>query len=339
MALTTLPMPPEGMLDDGIVEHYWSGPRLGNSTTCSIQGFCFVFGLSCMLLYNASLWTYYACAIAFEIEEGRIKKYIEGPFLHFVPLLISAIFACIPVVLDLYNPIGSVSWCTINSISGSSRRRGIFFITASTALWIFVHIITCFALVVRRVVKNQRILYLLLVVGREEPVLVVTGLSIVQGDREKERERADERERIIEEYEKRKEQKKLELMGTGIMPDEDGDRDDGNRDEEDNRNQKNVNWDDNFHDHDHDHDHNDNKNGNQAPQSSSPSGPHAIDVDYVAAQSMTSFGDLSTISPSLQLYYYERSTLGPPSENDEATEAHSKSKGISRFFAPSMHLY
>jgi len=110
MALTSLPMP-SYMPKEEIYGYSWAGTRLGNTYTCSAQGFFVFFGVTCIFNYNAMLCVYYACAIALTMKEKTIKKYVE-PIIHGLPIIISLGFAVTPLFFDLYNPgISGFPWC------------------------------------------------------------------------------------------------------------------------------------------------------------------------------------------------------------------------------------
>jgi hypothetical protein len=51
IALSTLPMP-SFMPQEKDFEYRWTGPRLGNTSTCNAQGFFQTFGILCMFTYN-----------------------------------------------------------------------------------------------------------------------------------------------------------------------------------------------------------------------------------------------------------------------------------------------
>ncbi len=169
VGLSTLPMPmPMSGDEDTNTDtdyYHWTGTtRIGNNSTCTAQGFFYVFGMTCMFLYNASLCIYYTCTIAFEMEERNIQKYVE-PLLHIVPLVISFVAALMPVVLQAYSygPIGDVAWCTIASSSSivsdgsrGERGRAISIIFSAIGIWIFLQILACFALILWKVIQKQR---------------------------------------------------------------------------------------------------------------------------------------------------------------------------------------
>mmetsp|Transcript_11751 Transcript_11751/g.17836 ORF Transcript_11751/g.17836 Transcript_11751/m.17836 type:complete len:537 (+) Transcript_11751:103-1713(+) len=79
-ALTTLPMPAPG--------DYWTdiiniqGTRLGNTFTCTLQGFFIRFGdISAGSYFLVGLTFYYTCAIGFEMNIETLAKFVE-PLIH-----------------------------------------------------------------------------------------------------------------------------------------------------------------------------------------------------------------------------------------------------------------
>ena len=123
MALTTLPMPRNddpiwfsGAYDlagDELNNIWWFGQtKIGNVHTCAAQGFFVSTGILGNFFYNGMLCLYYACTIAFKMQERDIRKKVE-PFMHGVPLLL-AIASAIPAFMyNFYNPISNDPWCTM----------------------------------------------------------------------------------------------------------------------------------------------------------------------------------------------------------------------------------
>lgn len=114
VGLSTLPMPRDLPYDPPIT---FVGTRLGNIHTCEAQGFCYIFGFVAMFNYNGMLCVYNACAIAFRMPEESIVKRVE-PFLHIIPIISGLAAAILPLVLNLYNPVGWDAWCSIATIGG-----------------------------------------------------------------------------------------------------------------------------------------------------------------------------------------------------------------------------
>lgn len=96
VALTTLPMP-AAYFDDGDDEYFHEGTKVGNVATCTAQGFFIYFGFICMFVYNGSLWVYYCCSIAIQMNEKKMKKCLE-PFLHLAPIFVALGFSVGPLV-------------------------------------------------------------------------------------------------------------------------------------------------------------------------------------------------------------------------------------------------
>jgi hypothetical protein len=96
--LSTFPMP---------AGYIWGAS--GNQTTCSIQGFLTVFGVSGTLLYSVSLSIYFISIIKFNRSDIDIKRNIE-PYLHAISLAYCLIGGIYPWVTDNYNPAGTTCW-------------------------------------------------------------------------------------------------------------------------------------------------------------------------------------------------------------------------------------
>jgi len=89
---------------------------LGNTYTCSAHGFVETFGLVTTYHSNSMLCVYYACAIAFAMEERKIKKYVE-PIIHGLPFLMGLVPSLFFLSNNLYNPqmgnsLPYTAWCT-----------------------------------------------------------------------------------------------------------------------------------------------------------------------------------------------------------------------------------
>jgi len=165
MALTTLPMPRNGVDDYKWDEDHigwFHQTKLGNAHTCEAQAFFFSSGIHIMFAYNGSLCVYYACAIAFRMHEKSIKKKVE-PFLHIVPLVTGLILVILAFVYDLYGPSSNEAWCTLNQ--RSSRIKGKLFVhnffdvlQQVSMCSLFVVIFASFAMIIWRVRKNGKCL-------------------------------------------------------------------------------------------------------------------------------------------------------------------------------------
>ena len=115
MALTTLPMPrnDDPFWNNKKYGSYWSDQtKLGNENTCAAQGFFYATGVIIMFTYNGVLCVYYACAIAFRMNEKDIRKKVE-PVLHGVPLLLGLSPVIPAFMYHFYVPITNEAWCTL----------------------------------------------------------------------------------------------------------------------------------------------------------------------------------------------------------------------------------
>ena len=113
MTLTSLPMPSHMPLEEAF-GYFWAGTRIGNTHTCNAQGFFAFSGTIVVFLYTGSLCLYYFFAIALSMKEEKIKKYIEVPVLHGIPILIGLGAGITPLFFEMYNPsITTVSWCFV----------------------------------------------------------------------------------------------------------------------------------------------------------------------------------------------------------------------------------
>ena len=75
MALSTLPMPTDMIYDQ------FEGRYIGNTLTCTTQGFVIYYVPSVALGYNVVLCLYYLCSIRYKMTEARIRERVE-PWLH-----------------------------------------------------------------------------------------------------------------------------------------------------------------------------------------------------------------------------------------------------------------
>lgn len=137
ISLTSLPMPSH-MPKEEEFGYHWAGARLGNTNTCTAQGFFVSFGLTATFAYNGSLCLYYACTIALAMKEARVKTYVE-PILHIWPIGIAFLSAILPLFYDMYNPGNSTfAWCaglpypeectydeSVECLRGSSKAMGV----------------------------------------------------------------------------------------------------------------------------------------------------------------------------------------------------------------------
>jgi len=109
MTMTHLPMPREG-LNTMVDSMNYEGLRVGNSRTCSAQGFFYFFGAQATYLYNGALSVYYYCVIVRTMREDAVKKKVEIP-LHllatFWPLVV-----CIWLLFQDRYHVAGFAWCT-----------------------------------------------------------------------------------------------------------------------------------------------------------------------------------------------------------------------------------
>ena len=108
ISFSTLPMPVD--LPFPYISFY--GSHLGNAQTCEAQGFVYVLGFVGVFGYNMMLFVYYTCAIAFQMEEKHIKRFVE-PLLHIAPLALGLALAIPPLIHGFYNATDWDAWCTI----------------------------------------------------------------------------------------------------------------------------------------------------------------------------------------------------------------------------------
>jgi hypothetical protein len=171
MAFHTIPMPPNLPREEEFPEYVFATKRMGNTTTCNIQGFAYLFGIITLFNYNSMLCVYYACAIGLQMDDKRISRIIE-PVCHFLVLAIALFYSIPPLLNELYNPSPTEMWCVVSTYPSDCYRnedveciRGItnsplvFDIVWGLAIGIglnFVIVIVSFTLVISRVVYMDR---------------------------------------------------------------------------------------------------------------------------------------------------------------------------------------
>lgn len=172
MALASVPMPSYLPREEEF-GYDWAGARLGNTGTCTAQGFLVSFATSCMPTYNLMLCVYYFCAIYLNMSENRIRKRVE-PFLHVFPVTISLALASIPLPFDLYNPsMIAYAWCgavpypyecylypdEIECIRGGPKVMKMAYRTISTCSAVLISlIIILLSLVIKSIIETDRML-------------------------------------------------------------------------------------------------------------------------------------------------------------------------------------
>mmetsp|Transcript_27541 Transcript_27541/g.32129 ORF Transcript_27541/g.32129 Transcript_27541/m.32129 type:complete len:545 (+) Transcript_27541:525-2159(+) len=97
IALNTLPMPNE------MIYQQFQSVQLGNSATCSAQGFLFMSGSMATFFFNTCLCIYYLCAIRYTLSEDVIKKRIE-PYMYLVSITAPIIISSILLYFDFFVP-------------------------------------------------------------------------------------------------------------------------------------------------------------------------------------------------------------------------------------------
>ena len=111
LAMSTWPIPKE----TGIL---WA---VGNTTSCTFQGFFTQFGISSPL-YNVSLSCYYLFAVRYSWKEAQLKR-IE-PWFHVFPLLWAGATAIAGLFLKIFNSANL--WCWIASYPGRHEDTNVF---------------------------------------------------------------------------------------------------------------------------------------------------------------------------------------------------------------------
>jgi len=84
-------------------------PFLGNSTTCSIQGFFLYTGITGTTIYYCSLCIYYILVLLKGVALKSIKHRFER-YLHAIPLLFSFTCGIFLAATENFNNAGSVCW-------------------------------------------------------------------------------------------------------------------------------------------------------------------------------------------------------------------------------------
>ena len=90
----------------------FEGPMLGNKVTCQIQGWLTTFGFTGTTASNACLAWYFVCIIAFKMSSRTYATRIE-PLMYVYVLFLAAFIPSFYLSLDLLNPHGGDSFCTI----------------------------------------------------------------------------------------------------------------------------------------------------------------------------------------------------------------------------------
>jgi len=105
MALSTLPMPSDTAFRNG-------RPMWGNKTTCQIQGFLIVLGISGgAFLYSCLAW-YMVCKITFRMDDYKIGRKIE-PYIMIVAIALALSGTIFFLEQDLINASSFNSFCSV----------------------------------------------------------------------------------------------------------------------------------------------------------------------------------------------------------------------------------
>lgn len=125
--------------------------KLGNSTTCTIQGFLVQTSIASPL-YNFILSSYYLLVVKYQWSDMRLKKLEK--YMHIVPISFGVITAVIVLCLDMYNPASWDCWIApdinINNEENFDSREGLARILQWTfflgPLWISMIVSSLFML-------------------------------------------------------------------------------------------------------------------------------------------------------------------------------------------------
>jgi hypothetical protein len=108
MALTTLPMPSDDVLR-------FDGPMIGNKTTCQIQGYILLMGLTGGgSLYMCLSW-YFVCRMTFKMDSEKIRKKIE-PIFYMYCISLALFLPSSNVYSDMINTVPNEQFCLIASV-------------------------------------------------------------------------------------------------------------------------------------------------------------------------------------------------------------------------------
>ncbi len=81
---------------------YFVRGAMGNTATCTAQGFLLKVGNISGNLYNCSICFYYLAIIRYNKKDAYIRQKLE-PWLHFIPILLTLTSCIIDLALDGYN--------------------------------------------------------------------------------------------------------------------------------------------------------------------------------------------------------------------------------------------
>lgn len=95
--LSTLPSPRNNQGSWGAI---------GNSNTCTVQGFFIQSGF-CVVYYNSMLLFYYFIIIRYKASDSKFVKYVE-PTIHMIILLMALVPSLIGAFFGLFNNVGNI---------------------------------------------------------------------------------------------------------------------------------------------------------------------------------------------------------------------------------------
>jgi len=161
MGLSHLPMPANDLWYDTSFQ----GTKFGNTATCTMQGFFFVFGSTGTFVYNGALCIFYTSTIAFSMDVDSFKRRFELVS-HLVPIAVALSLAIYPLPSQMYNLTEGAAWCNIKrypSYCGEEyncvRGRPGFgepLVFAGCLAFNLIFIIVCLFLVCLTVFKQKR---------------------------------------------------------------------------------------------------------------------------------------------------------------------------------------
>jgi len=105
VALATLPMP------KNMIYTQFEGLVIGNTNTCTAQGFFFMLGGTCTSGYLMSLMLYYLFSIHYGKTDNEIARRIE-PLMHALVIIYGFSVSFSLMAFEAFNPTPLDSWCT-----------------------------------------------------------------------------------------------------------------------------------------------------------------------------------------------------------------------------------
>ena len=165
MALTTLPMPSDDVLR-------FDGPMIGNKTTCQIQGYILLMGLTGGEVIYACLSWYFVCKITFKMDSEKIRKIIEP--ISYIYCIASALFLpSFSLSRNIIDTVPKSTFCIIGPMHSHCEYSidNFFFVcdedilqnlqTASAIVRVFVGfnlfmVVVAMAIIIRTTLKMNR---------------------------------------------------------------------------------------------------------------------------------------------------------------------------------------